>query len=169
MLQLDMAIWTHVPNFTVLFSVSPTWLCITLSNRQVHVAQEMLGEAFVRKCLCVRGLNDRPHTCHRLLGPCSVPGWGCKRSPGVQSYPQHLPVQSSSGIIFDFLPSDPLNCAFLLMLGVLGQEIQSGEKKPQPQETSLFCPSNCCYFLMRIYIPTSQLHLKCFWSLEVVR
>lgn len=82
-------------------SVSPASLCITLSNGQIQVAQKMLWGVPVRKSLCVRGLDDKHDLCHRVLGTSSVQGWGCKRSLGVQSYPQHLLVQSSSRIIFD--------------------------------------------------------------------
>lgn len=58
-----MAIWTHVPNFPVLFSVSPTRLCITLNIRQVHVAQMLwkwlwgnacVSESCVTDIICAR-------------------------------------------------------------------------------------------------------------------
>lgn len=163
-----MAVWTHVPNVTVLF-FSLSYLVMDNIKGQVHVAQEILGEVPVRKCLCVRGLNDKHRMCHRLLGAHPVLGWGCERSLRVQAYPQRLLVQSSSGMIFDFAPPDPHSCVFLLMLGVLWQEIQSMGKKPQPQEAFLLCSSSCCYFLMHIHIPTSQISLKWFGSLEVVR
>ena len=55
-------------------SANPRQIRITVSNRQVHVAQEMLVQVPVRKCLRVRGLNDRRGTCHGLLGAHSVPG-----------------------------------------------------------------------------------------------
>lgn len=93
--------WTHVLNFTAIFSASPAWLCITLSNGQVCVAQEVLEEVAVRKCLCVTGLDDRHLMCHRLLWTHSVPGWGWERRTGVQSYSQwSCSAVCSSGIIF---------------------------------------------------------------------
>lgn len=158
----------HVPNFTVLFSVSPTWLCITVSNGQIHVAQEMLGEVPVRKCLCVRGLDDRHHMCHGLLGAHSVPGLGHERSPGVQSYPEHLPVQSHRGSSLTFFLLIHTIVPFSWFWVYLDRKSSPGKKNPTTG--SFFSlPFQLLLFLMHIYMPTSQLNLKCFWSLEVVR
>lgn len=90
--------------------------------------------------------------CHGLLGAALVPGWCWERSPGVLSYPQFLPVQSSSGITFDFLPPDPHNCALLLILGVLDRK--SSLKKRKANHRKLLClalPSAAIFQHISIY------------------
>lgn len=130
-LWFDMAIWTHVLNFTVLFSVSPTQLCITFNPGQVHDAQlwkwlwgiACVSESCVTDIMCAMG--------------CLMPGCCWERSPGAQSYPHFLPVQSSSGITFDFLPPDPHNWALLLILGV--PDRKSSLRKRKTNHRKLLC------------------------------
>lgn len=90
-------------------------------------------EVPVRKFLCVREL----HADIICTMDCLEHLW-CQADVGkgaleFSSYPQFLPVQSSSGIIFDCLPPDPHNCALLLILGV--PDRKSSLKKKEKQTT----------------------------------
>lgn len=53
-----MAIWAHVPNFTVLFSVSPSQLCITLNTGQVGVAQMLWKCLWGNACVSESCMTD---------------------------------------------------------------------------------------------------------------
>lgn len=142
-LWFDMAIWTHVLNFTVLFSVSPTQLCITLNAGQVHVAQLwqwLWGIACVSES-CVTDIM-----CHGLFDARLVLG----KQPWSSVIPCSVLIRDhlwlSSSWSAQLGPSPHSGCTW--------QEIQTEKKKNKPQETSLLSPSKCCYFLTYIYIPT---------------
>lgn len=49
-----------MPNFTVLFSISSTWLCIAVSYGQVHIALEMLREVSEEVSMCQRDQCEAP-------------------------------------------------------------------------------------------------------------